>query len=94
MSHRLVKRLKVRIGSFFRILYRMVSFLKISVKDIFKILKIVRLNSSIRLHFQKNKAKIKNATQVMPNHTVSSSLNDWMCLKTTLTLRNLLLKSR
>jgi hypothetical protein len=24
----------------------------------------------IRLHFGKNKAKIKNATQVMPNHKV------------------------
>jgi len=56
--------------------------------------KVVRLNSSISPHFQKNKAKIKNATQIMPNHIVSSSLNDWMCLKTTLTLRNLLLKSR
>ena len=74
----------------FRIFYRMVPFLKISMKSIFKILKkIVRLNSSSRLHFQKNKAIIKNATQMMPNHKVSSSLNDWMCLKTTLTLSNL-----
>ena len=39
MSHRLLKRLKIRIGSFFRIFYRMAPFLKISMKGIFKILK-------------------------------------------------------